>query len=549
MASLRGILRRLFGNAGHLLRRIASRGLLPKPGGVWLDVPLGRDTAEQRLPPVPFSRSHGLSLFDTLRCLEAAAEDGRVVGVVLRFSGRLPGWSKALALRRAVERMREAGKRVVAWGESFGAEEYLVASGANRVWLPESGTLFLVGLRVEQYFLRGLLERLDVEPEVIRIGGYKTAAEILTRESMSEEQREQLESWLEDLFSELVAGIARGRGLDAGQVRERIDSGPFPAPKAVDNGLIDACLYPDEIPLAIESLTPLSTGGHAGPRRAHLVGAESYFRLVASDPGWRPLWRDLPRIAYVVASGSIQRGAGLRGITSTGLGELLEGLAREPGVRGVVLRLDSPGGDGVASDLLFRAVRRLGREKPVVVSMGDVAASGGYYLAAAADAIYAEVATLTGSIGIVWGKLNLERFYRRLGVAKAGVERGARSGLLSEARGFTADEKTAVKDGMQALYETFLARVAEGRRLSVESVSRVAEGRIWSGLQARTAGLVDAIGGPVEALREVCRRAGFRTGERFALEVHPRRPRLGLGALFGAVRWALRSAGIGTRSR
>ncbi|MEE8581484.1 MAG: signal peptide peptidase SppA [Myxococcota bacterium] len=535
----------MVGNAGHLLRRASGRRLLPDKGGSWLVLPLGRSTDELPASPLPFAGEPTLALLDALRCLATAAHDERVDGVVLRFRGGLSGWSKALALRRAVDELREAGKAVVAWGETFSAEEYLVASGADRVWLPESGNLLLVGVLVEQFFLRELLERFEVQPEVVRVGGYKTAAELLTHSEMSPEQREQIESWLDDLYSELVAGIARGRGLDPQRVRERIDCGPYPAASAIESGLIDGCLYPDQLPDALQEFASLPRGGRDGPRRVRLVEAIPYFRWVVADPGWRPLRTDLPRIAYVVASGPIHRGAGSRGIASESYRHLLDDLAQEKGVRGVVLRVDSPGGDAIASDLLFRAIGQLSREKPVIVSMGDVAASGGYYLAAAADCVYAEAGTLTGSIGVVGGKLNLAGLYRRLGVAKGSVERGARAGMLSEARGFTPDEYEALRGGMQAVYETFLARVATGRKLSLEAVGRLAQGRIWSGLRAKSLGLVDAIGGPLEALQEACRRAGLVAGERFVLEFHPRRRRLGLARLLGTALQALGFGGSG----
>jgi protease-4 len=228
----------------------------------------------------------------------------------------------------------------------------------------------------------------------------------------------------------------------------------------------------------------------------------------------------------VVARGAIGRGVGWRGISSEGLSELLERLRLDRRVLGVLLRIETGGGDALASDLLNRAVKQLTRDKPVVVSMGEVAASGGYYVAAGADAIFAEAATLTGSIGVVGGKINLEGLYRRLGVAKEVVERGARAGLYSEARGFSHDERAAVERAMEAIYATFLARVAQGRELSLEDVQGVAQGRIWSGRRALSLGLVDALGGPMEALDELRRRAGLDEAEVYELELHPRRSRL-----------------------
>jgi protease-4 len=224
----------------------------------------------------------------------------------------------------------------------------------------------------------------------------------------------------------------------------------------------------------------------------------------------------------VVARGAIHRGSGHLGIASDRMREILEALRREAAVRGVVLRLESPGGDGLASDLLWREVSLLSREKPVVVSMGDVAASGAYYLAAAADAILAEAGTLTGSIGVVGGKLDAEALLRRLGIAREAVERGARAGLLSATQGFTAAERAAVQAAMQSIYGIFVERVAEGRKLPVEQVEKVAQGRVWSGARARGLGLVDAIGGPLEALAETRRRAGIAEDERVLVEIHPR---------------------------
>jgi protease-4 len=227
-------------------------------------------------------------------------------------------------------------------------------------------------------------------------------------------------------------------------------------------------------------------------------------------------------VAYVVARGAVHRGDGQRGIAADRLRALLDRLRREDRIKGVVLRIDSPGGDALASDLLWRSVSLVSQDKPVVVSMGDVAASGGYYMAAAADALLAEAATVTGSIGVVGGKLNVEDLYERLGVVKEGIERGARAGMLSEARGFTPDERKAVRDGMESIYEAFLDRVARGREMSRDDVDRAAQGRIWSGARARGLGLVDALGGPHEALFEVRRRAGLAADERVLIDVHPR---------------------------
>jgi protease-4 len=328
--------------------------------------------------------------------------------VLLRFSGALLGFAQALSLRRAIDALRSAGKPVAAWAERLDAHEYLVASAASRLWLAPVGELFLVGLRFDGLYLRGLLDRLDVKADVIRIGSHKSAAEHFTRDSMSAEEREQLEALIDDLFGELSARIAAGRTLEPAAVGALVDRGPFRAAVAAEVGLSDGCLYPDELQEALEALTPVPPGDRPGPRRVRLIEAAAYHALRARDVGWRPLFRELPRIAYVVAHGAIHRGSGARGIASDSVRRLLESLGRDDDVRGVVLRIDSPGGDGLASDLLWRAVSQLAREKPVIASMGDVAASGGYYVACAADGKQATMRTPAPPIT----KLYARQFHR-----------------------------------------------------------------------------------------------------------------------------------------
>jgi len=516
------IARRAGANLARAARRALAQLALPRRAGIWVSVRLAASLDEIARPRVPFGGEQAQSLLEVLETLEAAAHDPRVDGVLLRLVGNPSGWSKAFSLRRAVERVRERGKPVAAYAETLGAEGLVVASAASTLWLPEAGQIFLVGLRIETLFLRGLLGHLDVEPEVVRIGSHKTAGDRFTRDHMSPEEREQLEALLDDLFEQLVGGIAAGRKLEPAAVRDLVDRGPYRGRAAVEAGLADACIYPDEIEAELEKLCCASATASAALRRAHLVDGALYHSLRASDPGWRPLLAGLPHIAYVVARGAIHRGAGPRGIACDALCGLLERIRCAEEIRGVVLRLDSPGGDGMASDLLWRAVSLMRREKPVVVSMGDVVASGGYYMAAAADALLAEAATVTGSIGVVGGKVNLEGLYRRIGVAKDAIERGARAGLLSETRGFTDEEREVVRAEMTAVYDTFVDRVAQGRGISEQEIERAAQGRVWSGARALELGLVDAIGGPLEALREARRRAGLGDDERVLVDVHPR---------------------------
>jgi protease-4 len=515
--------RRLSANAARGARELFARSALPRRGApAWLSLRLGPGLDDLPSPHLPFARPSGPGLLPALAALDAAARDPFVAGVALRFAGPLGGFARADSLRRAVDALRESGRPVVAYGELLDAPSLVVASGASRLWLPPTGSLHLVGLRFEGLYLRGLLDRLELRPDVVRVGTHKTAGDRLTRQAMSDEEREQLEALADDLYAGLVAAIARGRGLAEQAVRDLVDRGPWLGRDAVEAGLADACLYPDEIERELLGLAPATRREGADPERPRVVDAALYGALRAADPGWRPLWRELPRLAVVVARGAIHRGPGHVGIAVERMRELLDALRREAAVRGVVLRLESPGGDGLASDLLWRSVRLLAGEKPVVVSMGDVVASGAYYAAVAADAIFAEAGSLTGSIGVVGGKLDAEGLLRRLGVHRDAIERGARAGLLSATQGFSAAERAAVQAAMQSIYGTFVERVAEGRRLPVEQVEKVAQGRVWSGARAREIGLVDAIGGPLEALAEARRRAGLAPGERALVELHPR---------------------------
>ena len=523
MAIVPRIARRAGANVSRTARLVTARAVLGRRAPFWLLVRREPPVAEVAGPRLPFSRPRGPSLLDALRALEAAAVDRRVAGVVLRLAGAPHGFAAAASLRRAVDAVRAAGKHVVAYGEQLGQPEYWVAAGAQKLWLPETGALHLVGLRSESLFFPRLLERFALRPEVLRVGAFKGAGEPFTRRSLSPETRAQLEAYLDDAFDALVAAIASGRGLDPDRVRDAIERGPFRASAACEAGLADGCLYPDQVEEALVELAPATGDAPSSgrPARPRLVDATSYAHLHAHDAGYAPWLSAQPRVAYVVAEGAIHR-RGSGGISTEAMVRLLRTIGDDDAVRAIVLRIDSPGGDAMASDLLWRALAVAKRGRPLVVSMGEVAASGGYFAAVAGDAILAEAPTLTGSIGVAGGKLDAGAALEKLGIDTDAVERGGRAGLLSATRGFTAEERAVVRADMEAMYDVFARRVAEGRDLARDAVEHVAQGRIWSGARALANGLVDAIGGPLEALREARARAGFAADERVALQVHPR---------------------------
>jgi protease-4 len=511
------------------VRHAALRSALPSTGGAWISLRL--DASLEEVPFPQRRRDVPTCLLEALQIIDACGRLPEVSGLLLHLDGLAPGWSAAQSLRSALVAARSRGVPIVAYAEQLDAESLLVASAATRIYMPPSGRVFLVGVRAESLHLRGLLAAWDVEADVVRIGRHKSAGELFTRDAMSEEQRQQLGELADDLFEGLVDAIAEGRGLAAGAVRDLIDRGPYTAATALEAGLIDGCRYADDLDPPLEALTRAPPSDRPGPRRVARVDA----RLLSTAIGAAPRLRDPLALAYVVAQGNIHRGGGTRGIGSEALSDTLLALRRDPAIRGVVLRIDSPGGDALASDLLWRAVDQVREEKPVVATLGRVAASGGYYLASAADLVLAERTSVTGSIGVIGGKLNLDGLYRRLGIGRDAVERGRRAGMLSEARAFTPDERQAVRGEMEALYATFVDRVARGRGLAADAVHRVAQGRVWSGARATRVGLVDAIGGPLEAIDELRARAGIAPTEPFSLEIHPRLSRL--AGLRQLLRW------------
>jgi len=515
-------------NAGSLARRLAAPLVLPRRR-FWLRVRLEASLPEQLRHGLLPGRAASVPLFPLLEALAAAARDPRVEGVLVRLRGAPASLAQGLSLRRAFGVLRAAGKPVAFYADSLGSEELFLASAATRVFVPEAGSVAPLGLRVEHWYLRDLLDRLGVRAEVVRVGEFKSAAEGLLRRGMSESQRVQLEALLDDLYGVLVDGIAEGRGLAPERVRELVDAGPYRARAAREAGLVDACLFPDEVEGALAELAGRPGG------EVQLAELPAYLAVRAHDPGFHAPLADIPRIAYVVASGVVRSGSVPGGVGSESYRELLRRLELDDSVRAAVLRVESPGGDSLASDLLWRSVRRLAAVKPVVASLGEVAASGGYYLACGANAIYAESATLTGSIGVVGGKLDLEGLERRLGVVREGVERGARAGLLSTSRSLTPGERAALRADLRAVYDLFLERVAEGRRMTREAVHAVARGRVWSGRRALAEGLIDGLGGPLEALAEARRRIGLADDQPALVEVLPHAP-----AYVGLASWLLR---------
>lgn len=454
------------------------------------------------------------TLRSTIDALRKAAVDDRVKSVVLQPRGAAPLWGKAQELREAVLAFRTSGKPIVAYLEYGSEYEYFLASACDRVYLMPAASLDLRGLATYELFLRGALDKIGAYPDLLHIGDYKTSSNTFTERRFTPAHREMAESLNRDLYDQLVRGIADGRRKTEAEVRGLIDHGPYTAEDALAAGLVDGLAYEDELD-DVEDLGGATDRIDVGKYR------EVSARSLGLDRG--------PRIAVLYVVGVIASGESSYdqpGGAVTGSDTVLQWLRKvraDNAVRAIVLRIDSPGGSAVASDVIWREIMLTRSVKPVIASMGDVAASGGYYVAMPANVVVAQPGTLTGSIGVVVGKFALGGTFEKLGVGVDGVESGAYAGMLSPARPYTPAERARVMELMQATYDTFVEKVADARASTPERVDEIAQGRVWTGRQARDLGLVDELGGLRRAIDIAKQRARIDANRQVELEIYPPR--------------------------
>jgi protease-4 len=400
--------------------------------------------------------------------------------------------------------------------------EYYLATAADRISLAPAGSLDVTGLSSEAIFFLGGLEKLGIQADIIQMGRYKAAAEPFTRKDMSPEHREMMESLVDDLYGQLIEGVTGGRGLEPAAARELLDRGPFMAKEALSAKLVDRLAYEDEV----ESELVEVCGG------ATKIDHQTYSRRRGREVQRRALQRSTATLGLLHVCGTIKSGEsipgpeGANGVGAATLATALEELRERDDIRAVVLRVASPGGSGLASDLMWRELVRTRETKPVVVSCGDVAASGGYYVAVAGAPVFAEPGTITGSIGVIAGKANLRGLYDRLGVTKEFVTRGKHAKIHSDYLPLEGDERARLQAEAEGFYEIFLDKVADARKLSHEAAASVAEGRVWTGRQAWARGLVDELGGIEEALGAAKKLVGIPVDEPVLVERFPRPRRL-----------------------
>ena len=499
------IVRRLLQNLGGLARDLLLFPLEARIPREWLVVRLDRGLVDV---PSPSPRLDGWlnrprALPVVLAALHRAAADAELKGVLVRVGRAGIGWAKVAALERALRSVRESGKLVVVYTDTTGNAGAWLGALADRFWIAPEGRVDLIGVRAETPYVQRALAHLRIRPDVLQAGRYKSLGETLTRDSMSAEAREALEAVVEHLYETLCEGLARGKAGSMGKARDWIDGGPYLAREAAEIGLVDDLVYGDEVPARLTGLVEKRSDPEE--REARLIGEAAYGRLARRRFRWRPLFARPDRVAVVPIQGLLRHGAG----SPRGVVGVLRRLERDPSIAAVVLRVDSPGGDPLASDLIWRAVRKVAGSKPVVASLGDTAASGGYYVAMGANTTVAEPTTLTGSIGVVWATFDVGELLDRLGIRVEAVERGAHAGIYDPVRSRTDEERAQLTRQVEGIYRAFLEKVAESRGIDRERVESVAEGRVWTGAEACRLGLVDGLGGLDEAVSRARALAGL----------------------------------------
>lgn len=445
-------------------------------------------------------KTRTVSLHDVREIVDHVIVDDRVRGIVLTIKALAAGMATSVSLRDQLARARAAGKEVIVHLPlGGGTKEVIVATAGSKVFLGPAAQLSALGFATRTRYVKSALDKAGVVPEVYACGEYKSAGESLVRDSMSEAQREQLGKLLDGFDAVLLDAIAEGRSVSRERARSIVDGGPYFGEAAIEVGLADAVAYEDEIP----ALLGLPRSGKPGPATEGLVSGHTYLALRK-----RPLLRRLgraPMVAVIPVHGAIAHASSPFGnfATDDKLARMVRLARLDKRVKGVILHVDSPGGSALASDRMHHEIVQLAREKPVVACMANVAASGGYYVAAPAHKIVCEGVTITGSIGVVGARLTLEPLMAKLGITTETVQRGARAGLLSPSAPLSEDERAALMRELEATYRTFVRVVAQGRKMKVEDVEPLARGRVYTGVDAKAAGLVDVLGGFDVALREV----------------------------------------------
>ena len=452
--------------------------------------------------------------------LRKAKVDSRIRAVLIKPTGfDSPFWGKVQEVRDAMLDFKKSGKPLYAYLEYGGDREYYLATAADKVYLMPSTSLDLIGVATYELFLKGTLNKIGAYPDLHRIGDYKTAVNTFTENGYTPAHKEMDEALNRDLFEQIVAGIASGRKKEEAEIRQLIDQGPFLPEEALKAGLVDDVQYEDQVNGKLK-------GDNTGTPRE--IDGDEYARVSDSSLG---LNRG-PRLAVIYAAGTITSGkSGYDPVNGAVIGsetliDYIRRARRDSSIRGIVLRIDSPGGSATASDAVWRELmiaRNEREDRPIVASMSDLAASGGYYIAMPAQVIVAQPSTLTGSIGIFGGKIVTGGVYEKLGARIESTSIGKHAEIESPVRPYNKDEVRKLDEQLQAFYDQFVEKAATSRRSTPEKIDAMAQGRVWTGRQAKERGLVDALGGLDRAIELAKERAKIPADSQVEIVVYPAR--------------------------
>lgn len=475
----------------------------------------------ERVPRDPLAEALGekkMSVQDLFQVLRKAEKDRHVRALILRPQFPIVGLGKLQEIRQAILRFKASGKPVFAYLENAGKWDYYLASAADTVVGVGSGFMLLNGLLSQAIFLKGTLQSLGIEADFVAYGKYKNAPDMFTRDRMSPAQREVTNSLLDDIYPHFLQTIAHSRHLPLPRVRQLVDTGFFDFQKARTVGLIDTVMDYHQLTEYLKMRLP------GKPR---VVSFWRYRDIPMSKLGFKARHK----LAVVFGVGSIVVGSadafGQDGlITSEGMARAVRQAADNKQIKAIVLRVDSPGGSGTASDIIWQAVREARKKKPVVVSVGDVAASGGYYISMGADSIVAPAGSIVGSIGVFAGKFALGGLYKKIKMTKEELKRGRNADLFSDLKKFNPEQRRLMKQFIMDFYRQFVQKAAASRGMSYQQVDRIAQGRVWTGRQGLHIGLVDRLGDFYQAVQLAKRMSGIPEEETVQLVFYPRQKTL-----------------------
>lgn len=474
-------------------------------------------------PPLDISQAlfspeaRPVTVQQVVNSIEKASEDDRISGILLDGTegSNRTGYSILKEVREALVEFQESGKEVIAYDTNWNQREYYLASVADNVVLNPLGNLEMTGLRSEQTFFAGALEKYGVGIDIVRVGDYKSAVEPLTRQNFSAENEEQLTALLGDIWGEWLDSVSTGRDIKVDELQEIVDTqGLLLAENALEAGLVDKVAYRDEVIAQLKELSETEEEENSFPNIALARYSEVAQREEMGETSDN-------EIAVLHAQGAIVTGEGaLDSIGSSRYAQKIRNLREDDGVKAVVLRINSPGGSATASDVILRELKLTQQEKPVIVSMGNTAASGGYWMALGGSQIFAQPTTVTGSIGVFGILPNIQELANENGITWDEVATGELAGLNTISRPKTEGELAVLQGTVDQIYNKFIDRVAENRDLSVEEVQEIAQGRVWSGKQAKEIGLVDELGGLGSAIAQAAETAEL--GDDWQVQEYPR---------------------------